>query len=97
MGADWDAPIDVILGCSFTFGHIVWKKLCLTHPPQNKIWILILIKVKIGVRVWNILSHFIPTELSREEQTQVHLQEKVELDKQKKASFCKNWEVTGEE
>lgn len=46
----------------------VWE-IRLTHPPQNKIWILILIRVQIGVRVWNILSHFIPAELSGEEQT----------------------------
>lgn len=67
--------MDEILGRSSPFGHTAWEKLRLTHPPQNKIWILILIRVKIRVRVWNILSHFIPTELGGEEQTQVRLRE----------------------
>lgn len=81
------------------FGHTVWKKLCLTHPPQNKIWILILIRVKIRVRVWDILSHFIPTELGGEEQTQVHLRETrergVKQAEKKKKSFCNNRDDMG--
>ncbi len=64
----------------------VWE-IRLTHPPQSKIWILILIRVQIRVRVWNIVPHFIPAELSGEEQTNSQETREREVNKLKKKTL----------